>query len=143
MNIAIFPNASNGIRYKLIGYNQQGCRDSAFINIKVYKTKPTIFVPTAFTPNNDGRNDEVRPIAVGIKDIEYFNIYNRWGQLLFSTRINGKGWDGKVGGVLQSTGTFVWTVKATDYNGNIYFQKSNYADAEKKYLKSKGIEVRL
>ncbi len=121
--IAIFPAPSNGIRYKLIGYNQQGCRDSAFITIKVYKTKPTIFVPTAFTPDNNGRNDMVRPIAVGIKDIKYFNIYNRWGQLLFSTKINGNGWDGKVGGVLQSTGTFVWTVKATDYNGNAYFQK--------------------
>jgi gliding motility-associated-like protein len=121
--VAIFPNPTNGIRYKLIGYNQQGCKDSAFINIKVYKTKPTIFVPTAFTPNNDGRNDEVRPIAVGIKYIDYFNIYNRWGQLLFSTKVNGKGWDGKIGGVQQTSGTFVWTVKATDYTGKAYFQK--------------------
>lgn len=121
--IAVFPLPVSGMRYKLIGYSAQGCRDSAFINIKVYKNQPVVFVPTAFTPNNDGRNDVVRPIAVGIRDISYFNIYNRWGQLLFSTRINGEGWDGTSKGVKQSTGTFVWTVRATDYMGKPYFQK--------------------
>lgn len=121
--VATFPSASSGIQYKVIAYNPQGCKDSAFITIKVFKTKPTIFVPSAFTPNNDGKNDLLRPIAVGIKNIEYFNIYNRWGQLLFSTQVNGKGWDGKINGAIQSTGTFVWTVKATDYTGKAYFQK--------------------
>ena len=121
--VAIFPNPATGIQYKVIVYSTQGCKDSAYINIKVFKTKPTIFVPTAFTPNNDGKNDLLRPIAVGISNIEYFNIYNRWGQLLFSTTINGQGWDGRINGVLQSTGTFVWTVKATDYTGKAYFQK--------------------
>jgi|CXWL01.1.fsa_nt_gi gliding motility-associated-like protein len=121
--VALFPNPSTGIQYKVIAFSQQGCKDSAFITIKVFKTQPTVFVPSAFTPNNDGKNDVLRPIAVGIKDIEYFNIYNRWGQLLFSTKVNGFGWNGKIGGVLQSTGTFVWTVKATDYTGKAYFQK--------------------
>ena len=121
--VSIFPNPATGIQYKVIVYSTQGCKDSAYINIKVFKTKPTIFVPTAFTPNNDGKNDLLRPIAVGISNIEYFNIYNRWGQLLFSTTINGQGWDGRINGVLQSTGTFVWTVKATDYTGEAYFQK--------------------
>ncbi len=121
--IAIFSDPSTGMQYKLIGYNPQGCKDSAYINIKVFKTGPIVFVPTAFTPNNDGRNDRLRPIAVGIKDINYFNIYNRWGQLLFSTTINGNGWDGTINGKTQDTGTFVWTVKATDYTGKAYFQK--------------------
>ena len=121
--VATFPSASSGIQYKVIAYNPQGCKDSAFITIKVFKTKPTIFVPSAFTPNNDGKNDLLRPIAVGIKNIEYFNIYNRWGQLLFSTQVNGKGWDGKINGAIQSTGTFVWTVRGTDYTGKAYFQK--------------------
>lgn len=121
--VAVFPNPTTGIQYKVIVYSPQGCKDSAYITIKVFKTQPIIFVPSAFTPNNDGKNDLLRPIAVGIKDIDYFNIYNRWGQLLFSTKTNGKGWDGKLNGVLQPTGTFVWTVKATDYIGKAYFQK--------------------
>ncbi len=121
--VAVFLNPTTGIQYKVIAYSPQGCKDSAYITIKVFKTQPTIFVPSAFTPNNDGKNDLLRPIAVGIKDIDYFNIYNRWGQLLFSTKTNGQGWDGRISGVLQSTGTFVWTVKATDYTGKAYFQK--------------------
>jgi gliding motility-associated-like protein len=121
--VAIFPEPSAGIRYKLIAYSQQGCKDSAFITIRVFKTLPTVFVPSGFTPNNDGKNDLIRPIAVGIKNIEYFNIYNRWGQLLFTTTVNGNGWDGKINGVLQPTSTFVWMVKAIDYTGKAYFQK--------------------
>lgn len=121
--VALFTNPSAGIRYKVIAYDENGCLDSAFITIKVFKTGPRVFVPTGFTPNNDGRNDVLRPIAAGMKNIEYFSIYNRWGQLLFTTTINGKGWDGKVNGQLQSTGTFVWMVKATDYTGKAYFEK--------------------
>ena len=121
--VGVFPNPITGIQYKVIAYNPQGCKDSAFINIKVYKTQPIIFVPSGFTPNNDGRNDLLRPIAAGIISIDYFSIYNRWGQLVFSTTTNGHGWDGKINGVLQSPGTFVWTAKATDYTGKAYFEK--------------------
>lgn len=121
--IASFSNSDEDIRYKVTGLNEFGCRDSAFVNVKVFKTPPTIFVPTAFTPNNDGRNDLLRPIAVGIKTIQNFSIYNRWGQLVFTTSINGYGWDGKINGQVQSTNTFVWSAQATDYTGKIYFQK--------------------
>lgn len=121
--VALFPNPSTGLKYKVVGFNNNGCADSAFLNIKVFKTLPTVFVPSAFTPNNDGLNDLLRPIAVGIKSIEYFNIYNRWGELLFSTKINRHGWDGKINNQPQPTGTFVWMVKAIDYTGAAYFQK--------------------
>jgi gliding motility-associated-like protein len=91
--------------------------------VKVFKTKPTVFVPTAFTPNNDGRNDVIRPIAVGIAQIKSFSIYNRWGQRVFTTTINGQGWDGRIGGKLQGSGVFVWWVEAIDYLGKKFFQK--------------------
>jgi gliding motility-associated-like protein len=80
-------------------------------------------VPTAFTPNNDGRNDVVRPIAVGLAQIQYFRIYNRWGQLVFETTVNGKGWDGKIQGLPQETGTYAWIVKGQDYTGKVVFEK--------------------
>lgn len=121
--VALFADPSTGIQFKMIAFNNAGCSDSAYIVIKVFKTLPAVFIPSAFTPNNDGLNDVLRPIAVGIKSIEYFNIYNRWGQLLFTTKINGHGWDGKINNQLQPTGTFVWMVKATDYTGAAYFQK--------------------
>jgi gliding motility-associated-like protein len=121
--LAVFYEASDGLKYKLLVYNEAGCVDSAFINIKVFQTPPTVFVPTAFTPNNDGKNDVLRPIAAGITKIEYFRVYNRWGQLVFSTTTNGQGWDGTISGKAQGTQSFVWEVKATDYKGASYIQK--------------------
>ena len=66
---------------------------------------PSVFPPIAFTPNNDGKNDLLVPIAAGIRHIEYFNIYNRWGQLVFTTTVNGQGWDGRINGQFQGTNT--------------------------------------
>lgn len=113
----------DSVRYKLIVSNIAGCLDSTFVTVKIFKIKPTIFVPTAFTPNGDGLNDVIRPIAVGVKQILYFSIYNRWGQLVFTTTINGQGWDGKIGGKDQGTGVFVWMVKAIDYLDRPIFMK--------------------
>jgi len=112
---ATYDGSIDSIRYEVIVGDEQNCVDSAFINVKIFKTNPQIFVPTAFTPNGDGVNDLFRPIGVGIKSIEYFRVYNRWGELVFSTTINGQGWDGKIGGTPQATNTFVWIVKGIDY----------------------------
>ncbi len=121
--IAVFDEPSDGLRYKVEVYNSIGCMDSAFIFVKIFATSPSVFVPTAFTPNNDGKNDMLRPIAAGIRHLEYFNIYNRWGQLVFSTKEAGKGWDGKINGQLQTSNTYVWVVKAVDYHGAAYLKK--------------------
>lgn len=121
--VASFNEPSQNNRYKVLVSDQTGCADSAFINIKVYKTLPSVFMPTAFTPNGDGRNDIFRPIIAGIQSIGAFNIYNRWGQLVYSTNTIGAGWDGRINGVLQSSGTFVWIIKAVDYNGLPYSNK--------------------
>ncbi len=121
--VAIFPNSAEQVRYKVIGFGEEGCRDSAYVSIKVFKTGPSVFVPTAFTPNNDGLNDLLIPVAAGISHIEYFSIYNRWGQLVFSTSMAGKGWDGRVNGQMQTSNTFIWVVKAVDYTGKPYFRK--------------------
>jgi gliding motility-associated-like protein len=121
--IAVYSSPSEGIEYKVLVFNEAGCADSAYINVKVFATKPLIFVPNAFTPNGDGKNDKVRPIAAGMLRIEYFNVYNRWGQLVFSTQLDGQGWDGTIGGKIQNTSVFTWAVKAIDYNGKPYFEK--------------------
>jgi gliding motility-associated-like protein len=113
----------DSIRYKVLVRDIAGCLDSATVLVKIFKTNPRIFVPTGFTPNGDGRNDLLKPIGVGISRIDYFRVYNRWGQLVFSTTINGHGWDGKIGGKAQATNTFVWLVKAVDFTGKSVFQK--------------------
>ena len=121
--VAIFAEPSDRIPYQVQVFNTAGCKDTAFINIKVYATLPTVFVPSAFTPNNDGINDVLRPLAVGMQQIQFFQIYNRWGQVVFTTQQNGKGWDGRINGQLQSNNTYVWMVKAIDFTGAVYFKK--------------------
>jgi gliding motility-associated-like protein len=122
---ALYDGSIDSIRYKVMVSDEQNCLDSAFVTVKIYKTNPQIFVPTAFTPNGDGKNDLFRPIGVGIKNMEYFRVYNRWGQMVFSTTENGRGWDGTIGGKTQSTNTFVWIVKGIDYLGKPFFRKGN------------------
>ncbi len=121
--IAVFNENLDAIRYTVYVFDDVGCVDSANIKVTVYKTPPIVFIPSAFTPNNDGKNDVLRPIAVGMVNIAYFRIFNRWGQQVFQTNINGKGWDGKINGLLQKTETYVWEVKATDFLGKPYFLK--------------------
>lgn len=121
--IATFAEPSAGMRYKVFVYNEAGCFDTASFKVTVYATGPTVFVPTGFTPNDDGRNDVLRPTAVGMKYIQNFSVFNRWGQVVFTTTTNGAGWDGRINGQYQGTNSYVWMVKAVDFNGKAYFQK--------------------
>ncbi len=105
------------ITYLVRMQNAAGCEDTASVTVRVFKTNPQIFVPSAFTPNGDGRNDRFNFVAVGISKIEYFRVYNRWGQLVYSSGINSYGWDGRIGGKEQGSGTFVWIVQGSDFTG--------------------------
>lgn len=108
--------------YQMRTYTIEGCFDLDTINIKVFKTAPDIFVPNAFNPGST-RNNVFRPIPVGISTLEYFRVYNRWGQMVFQTTQVGKGWDGSVGGKPQDTGTYVWMVRGKDYTGKTVMRK--------------------
>jgi gliding motility-associated-like protein len=121
--IGVYGNNVDSVKYKLVVRDAAGCPDSAYVTVRVFKVKPTVFVPTAFTPNGDGLNDVVRPIMVGIRKLNYFSIYNRWGEMVFTTTQNKKGWDGTLGGREQSTAVFVWMVSAEDYTGAPVFLK--------------------
>jgi gliding motility-associated-like protein len=121
--VGTFDGSLDSIRYFVTVRDAIGCSDQATMLVRVFKTAPRVFVPTAFTPNGDGKNDMVRPIAVGLSKLDYFRIYNRWGQMVFETTINGRGWDGKVGGVKQGTQTYVWIVKGQDFTGKVVFDK--------------------
>jgi gliding motility-associated-like protein len=80
--------------------------------------EPAVFVPTAFSPNKNNANDVLRPILHKIRELRYFRVYNRWGQLVFQTSEPGKGWDGVLNGKPQPTETFSWMFECIDVNGN-------------------------
>ncbi|HEX7904090.1 MAG TPA: gliding motility-associated C-terminal domain-containing protein [Chitinophagaceae bacterium] len=111
----LFPLSNREAYYtvKLLAYNNTlGCTDSISKTVTVLD-HCFIAVPTAFTPNNDGLNDYFWPHNA-IKAENYdFKVFNRWGQLIFHSRNWKEKWDGKINGVLQGTGVFVWMLSYT------------------------------
>jgi PKD-like domain/CHU_C Type IX secretion signal domain len=112
----------NIIKYMVTATTPAGCTGKDTITVKVFKTKPDIFVPNAFTPGL-AINSIFRPIPVGISSLQYFRVYNRLGQLVYNTSSIGSGWDGSLNGVPQDAGGYVWMVQGTDYLGNIITKK--------------------
>lgn len=110
------------VLYIVKGITPANCEGSDTVLVKRFKG-PEIYVPTAFTPNADGNNDFLRALAFGMVEYRYFRVFNRWGQQVFFTKDFSKGWDGRVLGKLQETGTFVWMAEAVDFSGNIVKRK--------------------
>ncbi len=108
--------------YTVTGKTAAGCQGTATVSVKVFEG-PEIYVPTAFTPNGDNINDILTAKPIGIKTYNYFRIYNRWGQLMFSTTDFSKGWDGTIKGISQTTGTYLWMAEGIDFKGRTINRK--------------------
>lgn len=118
------PNATitQDITYRVLVTTAEGCEAEDSVSIRAFKG-PDIYMPSAFTPNKDGRNDRFVPIAVGIKEITYFSVYNRWGQLVYTTKKLHEGWDGRHNGLDLDTGVFVWIVQGITNDGKVIFKR--------------------
>ncbi len=108
--------------YSVTGTTPEGCQGSDEIKIKVYKG-PDIYVPSAFTPNKDGKNDWLIALPVGIKEFKFLHVFNRWGQLIFATKDPSRGWDGRISSADQATGVYIWIVEGVDYTGKLITRK--------------------
>lgn len=84
-----------------------------------------IFVPKAWSPNGDGHNDQLRPLTLNIREIKYFRIFNRWGELVFETNIMGQGWNGIYKGKPAAMDTYTWTAEAVGNNGQTVRRSGN------------------
>lgn len=109
------------ITYQVIGISDKGCNDTAFVTVKTNFSNPTNnnFLPNAFTPNNDGLNDCFGILNNTNFKIQYFEIYNRWGQLIWSTKDSNSCWDGTYKGIKQPQGLYPYRIKASGSCGNI------------------------
>ncbi|HTR29665.1 MAG TPA: gliding motility-associated C-terminal domain-containing protein [Puia sp.] len=116
--IGVYGPDINKITYRVKATDTFGCTGSAAVTVTVARTLPDIFVPNAFTPAA-GSNNLFRPVCMGISSLAYFRVFNRWGQLLFSTSQMGQGWDGRIAGKLQENNAYLWVVKGTDYTGRV------------------------
>jgi gliding motility-associated-like protein len=103
------------------------CEKRASVTIKVFESicgEPNIFVANAFTPNADGENDDVRVFGGGISTMD-FKIFNRWGELVFETTDQARGWDGTYKGKMSEPAVFVYHLQVRCGDGQDYFTKGN------------------
>ncbi len=107
------------ILYNVTIKTASGCLTTDTQAIKIIN-RADIYVPTAFTPNGDGYNDILRPTLRGIKEMHYFRVFNRVGQLLFETHKEYEGWNGLINGHVQSTQTVVWVAEGLGDDNKLY-----------------------
>lgn len=103
------------------------CEEDVTVQVDAYSAGCTIkdfFVPNTFTPNNDGKNDVLYVRSIKTDEL-YFAVYNRWGELVFETTDDSKGWDGTYKGKDADVGVFGWYLKARCINGGETFSKGN------------------
>lgn len=96
-------------KYWLTVKDVNGCTGTDSINIDPKQCLEGVFIPTAFTPNNDNRNDGFGPVVYGKTVVFLFEIFNRWGHKIFVSTDPKKIWDGTINGISQPAGAFVWS----------------------------------
>ncbi|MEO6671693.1 MAG: PKD domain-containing protein [Ferruginibacter sp.] len=111
--------------------SDSGCIAQDRITIFVECNGANLFLPGAFTPNNDNRNDIYRPITRGIQYIKRFAIFNREGQLVYEMKNytpnkENIGWDGRFRGKEQSPAGYVYLVEAICDIGETIFSKGSF-----------------
>lgn len=104
----------------LIASNSFGCTDTAVHTLEILPDY-AIYIPNAFTPDDNGKNDIFQPKGVGINPDSYrMYIFDRWGEVIFSSNNFFIGWDGKVKGSTQKAqdGVYIYKIYAEDLYGN-------------------------
>jgi len=92
--------------------SEYGCKDTS--RLMIYIEPFTIYVPNAFTPNEDVFNKEFLPIVYHPAERWLFQIFNRWGELIFETEDQNEAWDGKIpSGEMAQDGVYVWKITYT------------------------------
>jgi gliding motility-associated-like protein len=122
----IFPNNESGTYLICLeAKNDVNCIDEKCQTIRIEGVN-SVYIPNTFSPNGDEYNNIFRPIIRDISPENYeFNIYNRWGELIFNTINRSEAWDGTHQNKSCPNGTYSWTLIYTENNGNRKFLKGS------------------
>jgi len=102
-----------------------GCSGTACVTVFVDSECGQLFVPNAFSPNNDGQNDQLCIYGIECISEVQFAVYDRWGEKVFETTDPGICWDGTFRGELMNTAVFVYHLQAVTLNGEVTVKKGN------------------
>ncbi len=108
----------------LTAFASNGCSDTAQSPVIIILGEPKPWIPSAFTPNNDGNNDLFRIYGIAIAKLD-FRVYDRWGELVFQTNDYSVGWDGSFHGLKSSTDVYVYVAEIEMYSGEKYILKGD------------------
>jgi gliding motility-associated-like protein len=111
----VFP--ATDMQYTLTATSTVGCGEAKdMVTVKVYND---VFIPDAFSPNNDGKNDNFKIIAADGYQLLKFQVYNRWGQLIYQANDFSKGWDGRYKELPQPQDTYIYLLQLRSSNGKL------------------------
>jgi gliding motility-associated-like protein len=109
---------------QLIAISDQDCKDTAQGQVYI-RTNYRVFIPNAFSPNDDGLNDVFQPSIKGIVSSD-FKVFNRWGELVFQSTDN-RAWDGTYGGKQAPEGIYMYMLSVVNNFGERQFFKGTVA----------------
>lgn len=107
--------------------NHYGCKTIDSVLLKVVECDPkAVFIPNTFTPNGDGLNDKLFVRGSGLRHLEYFRVFDRWGKLVYDSHNFEEGWDGTIAGKPADQAVYVYMVRGgcssgstVDLQGNV------------------------
>lgn len=117
-----WTNINRDFTYTVTVYTTEGCFGKDDIHLR-FIVGPDIYIPTGFSPNGDGLNDIFRPLPVGIVQMDFFRVFDRWGKMMYANTEYMKGWDGTFNGQPAAIGTYVWVVQGKDIHGSTLLRK--------------------
>ena len=104
----------------LVATSIKGCKDTAKVMVEITPDF-ALYIPNTFTPDGNGVNDIFQPMGVGIDEENYrLDIYDRWGENIFTSNSFRKGWDGTVkgGSKMAEQGVYIYKMQVKDTQGN-------------------------
>jgi len=111
-----FPaNQEEDYQVQLKAETAFGCLDSVTVTVSIFD-EFLIYIPSGFSPNKDGLNDELVISIAGVEQFA-FQVFNRWGELVFNTNDMSDYWDGTHNGIASEMGTYVYRAVITGENG--------------------------
>ncbi len=123
-NVLVNPEITT--TYHVTARTAEGCIAKDTVVVQVKDCAQTFYIPSAFTPNHDGKNDLFHPIIIAPLEEYEFSIYDRWGQRVFYSKDKSKGWDGRLAGIDQDSGVFVWMCNFKFYDQPAIFKKGSF-----------------
>ncbi len=118
-------NPTHPTTYTVTVTDSLGCRADAEVRLDFLCSEDGIYVPNAFTPNGDGKNDVFKIRGNGVNYITVFRVYSRWGELMFETSDISQGWDGTFKGEPQFPAVYVYYIEGVCSNNQKIVKQGN------------------